>query len=154
MADRITLHSVSEGQIVDLGQGIRSNLNPSATFSVSHRIATAVEIEPARSLLGEALDGGQDLMEAGSLPTAVHRARFHGRIETRKLEGVLRSAWNAMETDAAFHLHRSRGWWEDEVGVVLRALDHAASRDECLVSILIRSVDRDSKAMFRLFAAR
>lgn len=126
------LAAASSQQIQALRTDSTVLLRPSLVVAVSHLVGYWVEIQPLGELLGQALDGGEELSD--QLWHPLRRPVFHTAEQVQSLHGKLTGAW-----DSARGPQTERDewdWYRHEIGEVLRAFRHASERGECIVSVL------------------
>lgn len=138
------LASVPEPDIKRLCQDPTLLVRPSMVLGASHLLGYWVQVQPLGGLLGRALDGGQSLH-----PDLWHPLRppgFHPPPVVAELAMAIGQAW---ETAIGSHPLPDSEWLGVEVGRLLRVFRHAATSDECIVSMLDSPADQERSSRMR-----
>jgi hypothetical protein len=128
------LASVPESQLSAIRADASVRLQPSLLVPVSHAIAYWVKVQPLSELLGRAIDGGEMLND--NLTHPFRSPTFHTVQRVRLLHRELTAAWQDALRSKPGEDIGSDMWYRMEIGRALKAFQHAAEHDECVVSAI------------------
>jgi hypothetical protein len=132
MAYLTFLYSVSQQNITAFcSQRDAMLLKPSKTAVCSHLLASWVEIQPLGQVLGEAIDGGEQLH--AELRHPLRPPRFHTSAATRVCHQNLQKAW-AIAT--ASEPIEKDDWYAEQISHVLSIFAWADEHGEGIITAL------------------
>ncbi len=127
------LLSVPEEQVDALRKDASILLTPTKLTGVSHLLGYWVKVKPLEKLLGEVLDGGEIVNAVLWHP--LRAPMFHRPEAVKDLYIRLVEAWkDVLSTPAT--AEGDFDWYKSEMSRLLTLLEHAANRNECVVSVL------------------
>jgi hypothetical protein len=128
------LASVPESQVLAIRADAAVTLQPSLLVPVSHLIANWVKVQPLGELLCKAIDGGEMLNEKLAHP--FRSPTYHDVPSARLLHRELTAAWEEASRNRSSEGIASDMWYRTEIERALRAFQHAAEHDQCVVSAI------------------